>query len=152
MLYHFLFPLADEYIIFNLFKYLTFRTGGAILTALIISFIIGPSMIQWLRGQQVNGQPIRDDGPETHLAKRGTPTMGGLMILVALMVSTLLWADIFNPYIWLVSRADSGQKKRCGKQFIDTSGHITPGHANWLHPGECAKRVNLGKHAPETKT
>ena len=86
MLYHFLFPLADEYIIFNLFKYLTFRTGGAILTALIISFIIGPSMIQWLRGQQVNGQPIRDDGPETHLAKRGTPTMGGLMILVALMV------------------------------------------------------------------
>ena len=102
MLYNFLFPLADEYIIFNLFKYLTFRTGGAILTALIISFIIGPSMIQWLRGQQVNGQPIRDDGPETHLAKRGTPTMGGLMILVALMVSTLLWADIFNPYIWLV--------------------------------------------------
>ena len=102
MLYHFLFPLADEYIIFNLFKYLTFRTGGAILTALIISFIIGPSMIQWLRGQQVNGQPIRDDGPETHLAKRGTPTMGGLMILVALIVSTVLWADIFNPYIWLV--------------------------------------------------
>ena len=102
MLYHFLFPLADEYIIFNLFKYLTFRTGGAILTALIISFIIGPSMIQWLRGQQANGQPIRDDGPETHLAKRGTPTMGGLMILVALIVSTLLWADIFNPYIWLV--------------------------------------------------
>ena len=102
MLYHFLFPLADEYIIFNLFKYLTFRTGGAILTALIISFIIGPSMIQWLRGQQANGQPIRDDGPETHLAKRGTPTMGGLMILVALMVSTLLWADILNPYVWLV--------------------------------------------------
>ena len=101
MLYHFLFPLADEYIIFNLFKYLTFRTGGAILTALIISFIIGPSMIQWLRGQQANGQPIRDDGPETHLAKRGTPTMGGLMILVALMVSTLLWADIFNPPIFI---------------------------------------------------
>ena len=107
MLYHFLFPLADDYIIFNLFKYLTFRTGGAILTALIISFIIGPSMIQWLRGQQANGQPIRDDGPETHLAKRGTPTMGGLMILVALIVSTLLWADILNPYVWLVLGAVS---------------------------------------------
>ena len=93
MLYHFLFPLADEYTIFNLFKYLTFRTGGAVLTALIISFVIGPSMIRWLRGQQVNGQPIRNDGPETHLAKRGTPTMGGLMILVAL-VFTVLWADI----------------------------------------------------------
>ena len=94
MLYHFLFPLADEYTIFNLFKYLTFRTGGAVLTALVISFVIGPSMIRWLRGQQANGQPIRNDGPETHLAKRGTPTMGGLMILVALIISTLLWADI----------------------------------------------------------
>ena len=102
MLYHFLFPLADEYTIFNLFKYLTFRTGGAVLTALVISFVIGPSMIQWLKGQQASGQPIRNDGPETHLAKRGTPTMGGLMILVALIISTLLWADINNPYIWLV--------------------------------------------------
>ena len=102
MLYHFLFPLTDEYTIFNLFKYLTFRTGGAVLTALVISFVIGPSLIRWLRGQQTNGQPIRNDGPETHLAKRGTPTMGGLMILVALIISTLLWADINNPYIWLV--------------------------------------------------
>ena len=71
MLYHFLFPLADENIVFNLFRYLTFRTGGAVLTALVISFVIGPSMIRWLRGQQANGQPIRNDGPETHLAKRG---------------------------------------------------------------------------------
>ena len=85
-----------------MFKYLTFRTGGAVLTALVISFVIGPSLIRWLRGQQANGQPIRNDGPETHLAKRGTPTMGGLMILVALIISTLLWADINNPYIWLV--------------------------------------------------
>ena len=82
MLYHFLFPLADEYIIFNLFKYLTFRTGGAILTALIISFIIGPSMIQWLEASKltVNQSAMMD--LKLTLLKRGTPTMGGLMILL----------------------------------------------------------------------
>lgn len=102
MLYNFLFPLADQYQVFNIFQYLTFRTGGAVLTSLIISFIIGPRMILWLRNNQQNGQPIRDDGPETHIAKKGTPTMGGLMILIALCSSTLLWADIKNGYIWLV--------------------------------------------------
>lgn len=96
-------PFADDFILFNLFRYLTFRTGGAILTALVISFFIGPKMIRWLKSKQAEGQPIRKDGPETHLAKAGTPTMGGLMILISAGISILLWADITNPYIWIVS-------------------------------------------------
>ena len=102
MLYNYLVPLSEDFQIFNLFRYLTFRAGGAILTSLIISFIIGPKMIKWLRCKQGDGQPIRDDGPETHLLKKGTPTMGGLMILIALSISTILWADMSNQYIWAV--------------------------------------------------
>lgn len=101
MLYNLLTPLADEFLIFNLFKYVTFRTGGAMLTALLISFIVGPRMIAALRKVQGQGQPIRDDGPETHFKKAGTPTMGGLMILISVTFSTLLWANLLNPYIWL---------------------------------------------------
>ncbi len=108
MLYNLLFSLADEYQIFNLFRYLTFRTGGAIMTALLISFVIGPSVINWLRAQQREGQPIRDDGPETHLTKKGTPTMGGLLILIALSISTLLWADLGNGYVWSVLLVTGG--------------------------------------------
>ena len=102
MLYNFVAPLADEFILFNLFNYLTFRTGGAIMTALVIGFIIGKPMINWLKSKQAEGQPIRDDGPETHLKKAGTPTMGGLMILISGGISTLLWGDLTNPYIWIV--------------------------------------------------
>lgn len=101
MLYNLLFPLADEYIIFNLFKYLTFRTGGAIMTALLISFLIGPAVIRWLRSKQAKGQPIRADGPETHFKKVGTPTMGGIMILFSVCLSTLLWVDLSNLYMWV---------------------------------------------------
>ena len=108
MLYNLLFPLADEYQIFNLFRYLTFRTGGAVMTALVISFVIGPGVINWLRAQQREGQPIRDDGPVTHLTKKGTPTMGGLLILIALSVSTLLWADLRNGYVWSVLLVTAG--------------------------------------------
>ena len=100
MLYNLLFPLADDFQIFNLFRYLTFRTGGAVMTALIISFVIGPSMINWLRSKQGKGQPIRADGPEGHMSKVGTPTMGGLMILISVIVSTLLWADLTNEFVW----------------------------------------------------
>ncbi|MBC7047387.1 phospho-N-acetylmuramoyl-pentapeptide-transferase, partial [Salmonella enterica subsp. enterica serovar Heidelberg] len=71
--------------VFNLFRYLSFRTGGAVATALLIGLVIGPRFIGWLRIRQGKGQPIRDDGPQSHLAKRGTPTMGGLMILTSLM-------------------------------------------------------------------
>lgn len=102
MLYNLLAPLGEEIILFNLFNYLTFRTGGAIMTALIIGFIIGPGMIRWLKSKQAEGQPIREDGPEGHFKKAGTPTMGGLMILISGGISTILWADLTNPYIWIV--------------------------------------------------
>ena len=84
----------------NLFRYLSFRTGGAVATALMIGLLIGPRFIGWLRLRQGKGQPIRTDGPQSHLAKRGTPTMGGLMILTSLSVSLLLWMDMSNPYVW----------------------------------------------------
>ncbi|WP_029014037.1 phospho-N-acetylmuramoyl-pentapeptide-transferase [Niveispirillum irakense] len=102
MLYNLLYPLADEFQLFNLFRYITFRTGGAIMTALVISFVIGPRVIRWLKSKQGEGQPIRTDGPETHLKKKGTPTMGGLMIMIAVIVSTLLWVDLTNIYTWIV--------------------------------------------------
>ena len=84
----------------NLIRYLSFRSGGAVATALLIGLIIGPRFIGWLRVRQGKGQPIRDDGPQSHLAKRGTPTMGGLMILTSLCVAILLWMDLSNPYVW----------------------------------------------------
>ena len=102
MLYHLLLPLADEYAVFNLFRYLTFRAGGAVMTALIISFVFGPAFIRWLRQWQGQGQPIRNDGPESHLKKQGTPTMGGIMILSSMTISVGLWSDLSNPYIWSV--------------------------------------------------
>lgn len=109
MLFNLLYPLAEDYQIFNLFRYLTFRTGAAVMTALIISFIIGPPLIRWLRSKQGRGQPIRDDGPERHIvAKQGTPTMGGFMILLALSVSTLLWADLSNRFVWAVLLVTAG--------------------------------------------
>ena len=87
---------------FNLFRYITFRAGGAFATALIFGFIFGQPLINLLRRKQGKGQPIRDDGPQTHFAKAGTPTMGGLLILSALIFSTLLWAQLGNPYVWIV--------------------------------------------------
>ena len=86
--------------IFNLLSYITFRAGAATATALIIGLLIGPKFIGWLRVRQGKGQPIRDDGPQSHLAKRGTPTMGGLMILTSVTVSMLLWMDFSNRYVW----------------------------------------------------
>ena len=84
----------------NLVRYQSFRTGAAVATALFIGLLIGPRFIGWLRVRQGKGQPIRSDGPQTHLAKRGTPTMGGLMILTSLIVSMLLWMDLTNPFVW----------------------------------------------------
>jgi phospho-N-acetylmuramoyl-pentapeptide-transferase len=87
---------------FNLFRYITFRAGGAFATALVFGFLFGRPLINLLRRRQGKGQPIRDDGPQSHFIKAGTPTMGGLLILSALMVSTLLWARLDNPYVWIV--------------------------------------------------
>jgi phospho-N-acetylmuramoyl-pentapeptide-transferase len=86
--------------VFNLFRYITMRAGAATATALFLGLIIGPRFIGWLRVRQGKGQPIRDDGPLSHLAKRGTPTMGGLMILTSLTVAMLLWMDFSNRYLW----------------------------------------------------
>jgi len=103
MLFNLLYPLSDEIFVFNVFRYITFRTGGAVMTALVISFVLGPALIRWLKLRQGKGQPIRDDGPAGHLiSKQGTPTMGGFLILLALIVSTLLWADLSNHFVWAV--------------------------------------------------
>jgi phospho-N-acetylmuramoyl-pentapeptide-transferase len=103
MLFNLLAPFAEESAVFNLFRYLTFRSGGAVMTALAISFVMGPRTIRWLKKKQREGQPIRQDGPESHLiTKQGTPTMGGVLILFALALSTLLWADLRNGYVWVV--------------------------------------------------
>ncbi len=94
--------LSDGGDFFNLFRYITFRAGGAFLTALLFGFIFGQPLINVLRRTQGKGQPIRDDGPEGHFVKAGTPTMGGLLIVGALLTSTLLWARLDNPFIWVV--------------------------------------------------
>jgi len=104
-MFHFLFylPHADQLAFLRLFKYLTFRSGGAVLTALFIAFWIGPGLIRWLKKKQGKGQPIRSDGPQRHVVeKKGTPTMGGMLILISVVCSTLLWADLSNWYVWIV--------------------------------------------------
>ena len=103
MLHNLFSPLGDEFLFFNLFRYLTFRSGAATMTALAIAFFIGPHVIDLLKSKQGEGQPIRENGPQSHLLiKRGTPTMGGSFILLALTASTLLWADLTNSYVWVV--------------------------------------------------
>ena len=87
---------------FNIFRYITFRTGGAVMTAALFVFLFGPWIIDQLRLKQGKGQPIRADGPQSHLVKRGTPTMGGLMILSGLIATILLWGNLANPYVWIV--------------------------------------------------
>ncbi|MEM9146519.1 MAG: phospho-N-acetylmuramoyl-pentapeptide-transferase [Pseudomonadota bacterium] len=102
MLYY-LAGLSDGGDVFNLFRYITFRAGGALMTALLFGFVFGRPIIEWLRRKQKKGQPIREDGPQSHLlTKQGTPTMGGVMILGAVTISTLLWARPDNGYVWIV--------------------------------------------------
>ncbi|HWJ75014.1 MAG TPA: phospho-N-acetylmuramoyl-pentapeptide-transferase [Kaistia sp.] len=102
MLY-FLGDLSAQFSALNVFRYITFRVGGATMTALIVVFLFGPTIIRALRMKQGKGQPIREDGPQSHLlTKKGTPTMGGLMILFGLIVSTLLWANLASFYVWIV--------------------------------------------------
>ncbi len=103
MLYEWLARYADEFQIFNLFNYLTFRTGGALMTSFLVAFLLGPRMINLLRSKQGKGQPIREDGPEGHIIKKaGTPTMGGLLILLSVFASTLIWGDLSSPFLWTV--------------------------------------------------
>ncbi|HVY18864.1 MAG TPA: phospho-N-acetylmuramoyl-pentapeptide-transferase [Bauldia sp.] len=102
MLYY-LGQFGEHFTLFNIFRYITFRTAGATVTAIVFVFLFGPTIIAALRVRQGKGQPIRADGPQSHLiTKKGTPTMGGLMILSGLVVTTLLWANLANPYVWVV--------------------------------------------------
>src|SRR3989338_4311323 len=101
MLYHLLYPLYKYHTIFNVFQYITFRTIYAVVTALLLSFIIGPYVIKKLSLMQI-GQVVRKDGPPQHLSKEGTPTMGGVLILLSIIIPTLLWANLTNPYVWLL--------------------------------------------------
>ena len=93
---------------FNILNYITFRTAGAVITAALIMFMFGKPMIGWLRVKQGKGQPIRSDGPESHFKKAGTPTMGGAMILLSVFIASLLWADLRNPYVWVVLGVTAG--------------------------------------------
>ena len=101
-MFTYLAALAEDAQFFNVFRYITFRTGGAMITSFIVVFLFGPAIISNLRIRQGRGQPIRADGPQTHFKKAGTPTMGGLMILSGFLVATLLWADLTNIYVWTV--------------------------------------------------
>src|SRR5260370_2146205 len=101
MLYYLLFELRNSFSALNVFRYITFRTAIAAMTALIISFALGPWLIEKMRSIKL-GQFIREEGPKSHQQKAGTPTMGGLLINVAILVPTLLWAELTNPYIWLI--------------------------------------------------
>ena len=94
--------------VLNLIRYISFRAGAASATALLIGLVLGPWLISYLRVRQGKGQPIRADGPQSHLAKRGTPTMGGLLILISMSVSVLLWMDLRNPYVWAVLLVTGG--------------------------------------------
>jgi phospho-N-acetylmuramoyl-pentapeptide-transferase len=108
MLYHLLVPLAKDHIVFNVFRYLTFRSLMALITAFVISLVIGPWIIRRLRELQQGGETIREDTPERHRLKKGTPTMGGVVILGALLGSTLLWVNLRNRYVWVVVLATAG--------------------------------------------
>src|SRR6266567_1622947 len=108
MLYHFLVPLAKDHILFNVFRYLTFRSFMALISGLVISLLIGPPLIQKLRELQHGGETIREDTPERHRMKTGTPTMGGIVILAAILSTTLLWANLQNRYVWVVMLATLG--------------------------------------------
>ena len=101
MLYYLLLHLRNAVVGFNVFRYITFRTAWAAITALLISFILGPWLIERMRQIKL-GQYIREEGPKSHQQKAGTPTMGGILINIAIFVPTILWADILNPYIWIV--------------------------------------------------
>ncbi len=108
MLYHLLVPFAKDHIVFNVFRYLTFRSFMALISALVISLVIGPTIIRALRARQHGGDTIREDTPERHRTKQGTPTMGGIVILASLVGSTLLWVNLTNRYVWVAILATLG--------------------------------------------
>ncbi len=101
MFYHIFYPLSSEYSVLNVFRYITFRSAYAGVTALALCLLVAPVMIRFLNKLQV-GEKIREDGPQQHHAKSGTPTMGGLLVLLSVLLATLLWGNLNNLYIWLI--------------------------------------------------
>ena len=158
MLYHLLAPLSDQYLIFNLFTYISFRAAGAMLTALILAFVVGPSIIARLKAKKV-GQVIRAEGLPSHQGKRGTPTMGGLIILLATVIPTLLWAPLTNRFVVVALLATLWTG---GIGFVDDYLKIVEGKsrglvAKWKLAGQCTFGLALGLYllffpvvAPET--
>jgi len=153
MLYHLLFPLSSLFSGFNVFRYITFRAIGATLTAFIIIVLTTPGFIRFIQRQQI-GQVVRDDGPETHFAKQGVPTMGGLLILLTITATTLLWVNLGNPYIWLllgitlwfgligfvddyrkIKQKNSRGLSPRGKMVLQIIGASAVGFFLYLHPG-----------------
>lgn len=153
MLYHLLYPLHTSLSGFNVFRYITFRTIGGAVTAFIIVLILGPLFIRTMRKFQI-GQVVRDDGPETHLAKQGVPTMGGLLILTAITVGTVLWARLDNSLVWLslfvtlfygcigsiddikkITKKSSAGLSAKGKLILQVAGASVVGLFIYLHPG-----------------
>jgi phospho-N-acetylmuramoyl-pentapeptide-transferase len=127
MFYHLFYPFASEYGAFNVFRYITFRTGAATLTALFIAFMVGPPLIRALERLRI-GQPIRELGPD-HQSKEGTPTMGGLLILLSLLVSVLLWSNLDNRFVWIVIGITLGYGVL---GFIDDYRKVKEGHSGGL--------------------
>src|SRR5881409_3183206 len=145
MLYHLLAPLVNQHIFFNLFNYLTFRAAGAVVTALVLAFLCGPAIIRRLRERNV-GQVIRAEGPASHHAKRGTPTMGGLIIILATVVPTLLWARLDSRYV-IVAVAATLWMGLIG--FLDDYLKIVRGQsqglvARWKLVGQVSFGIGLG--------
>ena len=141
MFYHLLFPLAKYFGAFNVFRYVTFRTAGAFLTALVLSLILGPLIIQKLADLKA-GQVVREDGPKSHLKKAGTPTMGGVLILLAVVASTLLWAQLNNRFIWLALFATIAMG---GVGFLDDYLKLRRGSSTGLRPlQKMAWQVGIG--------
>jgi phospho-N-acetylmuramoyl-pentapeptide-transferase len=145
MLYYLLAPLGKTYLIFNLFTYISFRAAGAMVTALLIAFVVGPGMIRRLREMRV-GQVIRAEGPASHQAKRGTPTMGGLIIVAATVIPTLLWARINNPFV-IVTLVAMLWTAAIG--FLDDYLKVVQGQsrglvAKWKLAGQVSFGISLG--------
>lgn len=153
MLYHLLYPLHTAFIGFNVFRYITFRCIGGAVTAFLIMLVLGPLFIRMMQRMQI-GQVVRDDGPETHFAKRGVPTMGGVLIHFSIVVSTLLWARLDNMLVWLVlfilvfyglvgayddyrkiARKSSEGLSARGKMILQLAGGLLVGVAICFHPG-----------------
>jgi phospho-N-acetylmuramoyl-pentapeptide-transferase len=127
MLYHLFYPFASEFSAFNVFRYITFRTGAATLTALFIAFMVGPPLIRALERLRMD-QPIRDVGPD-HQSKEGTPTMGGLLILLSLLVSALLWSNLDNRFVWIVIGITSGYGVL---GYVDDYRKVKEGHSGGI--------------------